>query len=286
MTDGITTRYTYDGDDILFETQNGSAGNVYIHGPGIDEPLALLDSKGPAYYHADGLGSIVALSDSTGTIVQRYEYDSFGNRKDMQNTIKQPYTYTGREYDRETGLYYYRARYYDAMEGRFISKDPIGFAGGNVNLYGYVWNEPINYVDPTGLFGAGQNVGGPGESLGHSDFSGAHRFDYNKEDTGWTAPWIQTNRHFRNTFEVEGYLKAAIRRCDKESFERYMHQGQDVFSHYDQGYEGAFNSKGYWGHALAYFTGDAPDDDPVAWQKAEDWTKRMLYIWEKNCGCK
>jgi RHS repeat-associated protein len=50
------------------------------------------------------------------------------------------YTYTGREWDKETGLYYYRARYYDPMEGRFISKDPISFAGGDVNLYGYVRN--------------------------------------------------------------------------------------------------------------------------------------------------
>jgi RHS repeat-associated protein len=58
---------------------------------------------------------------------------------------------TGREWDKETGLYYYRARYYDPMEGRFVSKDPISFAGGDVNLYGYVLNNPINYVDPKGL---------------------------------------------------------------------------------------------------------------------------------------
>ncbi|NJC87730.1 MAG: hypothetical protein FIB02_04230 [Desulfuromonas sp.] len=149
--DGITTRYTYDSEDILFETENGSIGNVYIHGPGIDEPLALLDSKGPAYYHADGLGSIVAMTDANAKVGQNYEYDSFGNRKDMQNSIKQPYTYTSREYDRETGLYYYRARYYDAMEGRFISKDPVSFLGGSTNLFLYALNNPTNYVDPSGL---------------------------------------------------------------------------------------------------------------------------------------
>jgi RHS repeat-associated protein len=148
--DGITTRYTYDSEDILFETANGSIGNVYVHGPGIDDPLALLDNKGPAYYHADGLGSIVALTDSTAKVVQRYEYDSFGNRKDMQNTIKQPYTYTGREHDRETGLYYYRARYYDAEAGVFLSKDPLVFEGGSYNLYEYVLNNPVMNTDPTG----------------------------------------------------------------------------------------------------------------------------------------
>jgi RHS repeat-associated protein len=60
------------------------------------------------------------------------------------------HTYTGREWDKEPGLYYYRARYYDPMEGRFIAKDSIGFRGG-INLYGYVGQNPINYSDPIGL---------------------------------------------------------------------------------------------------------------------------------------
>lgn len=68
-----------------------------------------------------------------------------------QGGIKQPYTFTGREYDAETGMYYYRARYYDPNSGRFISKDPIGFKGGDVNLYRYVGNNPINIIDPFGL---------------------------------------------------------------------------------------------------------------------------------------
>jgi len=65
--------------------------------------------------------------------------------------VKQPYGYTGREWDKELGLYYYRARYYDPKGGRFISKDPIGFAGGDVNLYRYVSNNPVNATDPSGL---------------------------------------------------------------------------------------------------------------------------------------
>jgi RHS repeat-associated protein len=65
--------------------------------------------------------------------------------------VKKPIGFsTGREFDKETGLYYYRARYYDPMEGRFISKDPIGFDGGDVNLYGYVQNNTINNTDPNG----------------------------------------------------------------------------------------------------------------------------------------
>ncbi|MBI1912831.1 MAG: RHS repeat-associated core domain-containing protein, partial [Deltaproteobacteria bacterium] len=66
-------------------------------------------------------------------------------------TIRNAYTFTGREYDSETGLYYYRARYYDPEAGRFIGKDPIGFAGGDVNVYGYVGNNSVNWTDVFGL---------------------------------------------------------------------------------------------------------------------------------------
>ncbi len=94
----------------------------------------------------------MAITDDQGDIVQRYSYEAFGQLTYVLDpTFDNFYTYTGREYDKETGLYYYRARYYDAMEGRFISKDPIGFAGGDVNLYNYVGGNPINYVDPSGL---------------------------------------------------------------------------------------------------------------------------------------
>ena len=65
--------------------------------------------------------------------------------------VAQPYTYTAREYDPETGLYFYRARYYDPKAGRFLQRDPIGFAGGDVNLYAYVRNNSVNFIDPVGL---------------------------------------------------------------------------------------------------------------------------------------
>jgi len=149
-----STRYFYDNQNILFEYDDGGIGNRYTHGPGVDEPLMVTTAKEKYYYHADGLGSIIALSDKAGKVVQAYEYDSFGNLKDQMNRVKQPYTYTGREWDKETGLYYYRARYYDPMEGRFISKDPIGFKGAT-NIYVYVNSNPIGYTDPTGLFANG-----------------------------------------------------------------------------------------------------------------------------------
>lgn len=162
------TRFVYDNEDILFETdETGAIGNRYIHGPGIDEPLALLQNRDVYYYHADGLGSVIALTDGRGKSVQNYEYDSYGNLHDQKNRIKQPYAYAGREWDKKIGLYFNRGRYYDSMEGRFISKDPIGFAGGDVNLYGYVQNNPIGWIDPWGLAGLWLEASSPGEPGPH-----------------------------------------------------------------------------------------------------------------------
>jgi len=107
----------------------------------------------PYYYHADGLGSITGLSDATGTMVQTYGYDAFG-QVTATGGISQPFMFTGREYDAETSMYFYRARYYDPVVGRFVTKDPIGFGGG-VNLYNYAGNNPQNFIDPFGLITPG-----------------------------------------------------------------------------------------------------------------------------------
>ena len=136
----------------------------YTHGPGIDEPLIMerdLDSSGAFengegfYYQADVLGSVTGLTDSVGAVAQAYVYDSFGQIVQQLVTLPNPYTYTGREFDEETGLYFYRARYYDANMGRFLTEDPIRFLAGDINLYSYVGNAPTNLVDPLGLAGIG-----------------------------------------------------------------------------------------------------------------------------------
>ncbi len=119
------------------------------------ERSPLFGKEGPGeifYYHADGLGSVVALTDANGKTVESYAYSPFGELKRKGDKVKNTYTFTGREWDKEVKLYYYRARYYDPKTGRFISKDPIGFAGGDANLYGYVGENPVNFKDPLGLF--------------------------------------------------------------------------------------------------------------------------------------
>lgn len=145
-----TTIFIYDGDNIIEEVNtDGSLMVNYIHYLGTDEPLAILHGATISYYQADGLGSITSLSDSKGNLVSTYEYDSFGNLLASTGSVSNPFRFTGREFDAETGLYFYRARYYDPSIGRFISEDPIR---SSWSAYTYVRNNPVNYVDPTGEF--------------------------------------------------------------------------------------------------------------------------------------
>jgi len=146
-----TTIYAYDGDNITEEL--GLGGNLlarYTQGAGIDEPLALIGPGGTYFYHPDGLGSISSLTDTTGNLAASYIYDSFGNLTASTGTITNPFKYTGREFDSESGLFYYRARYYDPGEARFQSEDPIGSRIG-VNRFHYVANAPTNFTDPSGF---------------------------------------------------------------------------------------------------------------------------------------
>ena len=150
--DSVITRYVYSNEDILLEFDGTNTQIArYTHGLGIDEPLIMERGGQSFFYHTDGLGSIIDLTDSYGAVVQSYVYDSFGNIEQQVGSLVNPYTYTGREFDSESGLYYYRARYYDSGMGRFINEDPIGFAAGDFNLFRYVGNNSINWIDPFGL---------------------------------------------------------------------------------------------------------------------------------------
>lgn len=146
-----TSVYAYDGPNLVEETNSsGAVVARYTDGTNVDEPLAMLRSSTTSYYHADGLGSVTSLSNASGALAQSYTFDSFGNQTASSGSLVNSFRYTGREFDSETNLYYYRARYIDPATGRFISEDPIGFSGGS-NFYRYARNNPVRRKDPSGL---------------------------------------------------------------------------------------------------------------------------------------
>jgi RHS repeat-associated protein len=151
ISSSATSIYVYDGDNLVEETNSvGSAVARYTQGLNIDEPLAMLRGSTTSYYSADGLGSVTSLTNTSGANAQTYTYDSFGNLTASSGSLTNSFRYTAREFDTETSLYYYRARYYDPAAGRFLSEDPSGFREG-VNFYKYGGNNAVNLTDPMGL---------------------------------------------------------------------------------------------------------------------------------------
>jgi len=170
VTSGDTAECVYDGWRVVAE-YDGSANldAEYVYGDYIDEPVAMYrdhnddddfaDANELLYYATNRLYSVAALLDTSGSVVEGYEYTAYGkvtildsNFDTTTYTYSQygnPYLYTGRRYDDESGLYYYRNRYYSPNLGRFITRDPMYYAGG-VNLYEYADSRPIPVADPHG----------------------------------------------------------------------------------------------------------------------------------------
>ncbi|WP_324282067.1 RHS repeat-associated core domain-containing protein [Cyanobacterium aponinum UTEX 3221] len=156
VVDGVATYFVYDRDDVILDFVDDGSGIEldmrYLHGNQVDEVLAQENGDGNVtWLLRDYLGTIRDLVDNSGDVVNHLIYDSYGNVVSETNSaVDSRYRFTGREWDEEIELYYYRARYYSGQTGRFISADPISFDSDTYNLYGYVDNNPINYIDPFG----------------------------------------------------------------------------------------------------------------------------------------
>jgi RHS repeat-associated protein len=208
-----TSAYIHDGDNVYTLDERPAGGarkRQWFTQGGVDDLFATTPTAGAVatttgpgtvsyYYSTDHLGTARALHNGeaeacrhgrahggppNGQVVADLDNDSYGNPEVTVESVAQPFRFTGRELDRETGLYYYRARMYDAGSGRFLQEDPLWLNAGDHNFYRYTWNNPLRYTDPSGMspaieygclsqFGAGASAtigGGSGLSAWVQNF--------------------------------------------------------------------------------------------------------------------
>lgn len=233
--DGVTNFYVYDGEHVVAEVGgNGSLLKTHVSGPGVDNWLAMTVHTGSSaityFYLTDHLGTVHALADVNGAIVESYMYDAWGRVLGVYDGTGNPLResvvgnnilWQGREYSWKTGFYYFRARWYDPVTGKWLSNDPIGISGG-LNQYVFCENNPINFRDPAGL-----DVLYLLDADNTSTFGNGHAGMIAGSDaTGWTyksyGPYTGKNiitRKFKT-------LKEA-RQCTDEEVSRY-----ESFLHY------------------------------------------------------
>jgi RHS repeat-associated protein len=278
----------------------------------MDNPVAMVNVSGSSetwyYYYADALGSVRLITNASGAVKESYTYDPYGQPRVMHGTsgagadgnwltedaatstssmYGNRFMFTGREWDSTTGLYYYRFRDYSPTLGRFLQPDPIGYYD-SMNLYQYCGNNPINWMDPLGLFGDGINYaireGVRDTELGHSDM-GKMGYDYTGLDHNLltrpenliTGTW----RHFMTKEETARQLHHDVlnkNATSREQWGDHMHSRQDTFTH-KPGILGVID------HVIKSITGRSPDDhvnNPNAFDQAEQDTEDWENLWDMN----
>lgn len=154
---GITAEHYYSDNQVIQEYENNIPKRSYLYGNYIDDVVAIQTNNQTYYYLKDRQYNIKAIIDSQGGIIESYSYNAYGimtitdgNGNTLnESTIGNTYGYTGRRYDKESKLWYYRNRMYSAELGRFLQRDPKGYVDG-INLYAYVRNNPHKLLDPMG----------------------------------------------------------------------------------------------------------------------------------------
>ena len=276
---GFSKRHGRKTSRTMIECREKHRGEIdrYVQSDTQSDTMPDLLNVSLAYLHTDHLGTVVKATDENQHLVWDAVLQPFGVRNIISNQIVMPLGFLGQYYDEESGMFYNYFRDYDPATGRYLESDPIGLSGG-LNTYAYVYQNPLAWTDRFGLFGDGTAYGptaDPNGPKGHSDFPGADVFDYTAEDYGSTNPYLKPWNHFKDLFDVENDLSMALTRCDKGSFQSYMHQGQDYFTHYRKGFRWYLG-----GHILM---GTVPDKDISAWIMAKNWTQQWFDKWNQNC---
>jgi len=158
----LTQGFLYDGDEVVAQL-NGSNAIVsqFIYASGATAPDYMVAGGVTYRIFTDHLSSPrLVVNTSTGQVAEEIDYDEFGNMVNDTNPGFQPFGFAGGLYDQDTKLVRFEARDYDPSSGRWTAKDPIRFAGGDTNLFGYVWDDPVNLSDPTGRGGLGNFLWG------------------------------------------------------------------------------------------------------------------------------
>lgn len=144
------TRFIYAGFQRIADYDgSGTLVARYVYGASVDEPLMVVNGSNTvvAYLHHDKIGSIIATTDAGGDVINSYKYLPWGEGGTLSGTT---FGYTGQRYDAETGLYYFKNRYYSAALGRFLQPDPVLY-NDSLNTYQYALNNPLMATDPYGL---------------------------------------------------------------------------------------------------------------------------------------
>jgi RHS repeat-associated protein len=242
-----TTRFVYDRNNVAMEF-TGSAtvpSTRYFHGTNVDQVLAQESSNTTTWLLSDQVGTTRDLVNNSGTLLNHFTYDSFGNQTGStpNATVDTRYKFTGREFDGETGDYFYRSRYYDPEVGRFLGEDAIGFGGGDANLYRYVGNQPIMLTDPSGeepYVGvlAGRDYS---REITYADINNATKTTFSTRDL---LPIFQPRRIYKDEFAAE------FRHQEGDEYVKYPNP-QDII-----GIQSIGNTaKDDRGHILPFFLG-------------------------------